>query len=201
MFTGFIEATTSVVSAVYKNQSISLVLKRPEKFHDLSTGDSLACNGVCLNLEEFDKQIMKFTIGYETLRITGWKAESIPSTSFNLERSLKFGGAVHGHLVTGHVDVSTQLTKREEKGNCLLVNFQLPEKQKPQIYEKCYIAINGVSLTVNDVDKDQFQVCLVPETLRQTQLGCLKKGNFVNIETDYCIKGLVKAREFSRGSF
>ena len=195
MFTGLIEATASVVSAISTDQSIRLVLEKPARFHDLSVGDSISCNGVCLTLEEFDKQSMKFTIGYETLKITGWGEKSLKSIFFNLERSLKLGGSIHGHLVTGHAETSTRLMKREEKGDCLLLNFHLPEEQRPRIYEKCYIAINGVSLTVNhiDIDKKQFQVCLVPETLRQTQLGQLKEGAFVNIETDYYIKGLLNA--------
>ncbi len=194
MFTGLIEATTSVISAISTGQSIRLVLKRPIRFQNLSIGDSLSCNGVCLSLEEFDKHTMIFTLGHETLKITGWGEQKLKSISFHLEQSLKLGDCVHGHLVTGHVDTSVQLTGREEKGDCLLLDFQLLQKQKPQIYEKCYIAINGVSLTVNHIDKDQFQVCLVPETLRGTWLGQLQEEDSVNIETDYCIKGFLNAR-------
>ena len=194
MFTGSIEATTHVVSTTQRDQSISLILEKPKQFDDLSIGDSLACNGVCLSLEEFDRQNMKFTIGYETLKITGWNEKTLKFIPFNLERSLKLGGSIHGHLVTGHIDTSTKLIKKEKKGDCFLFNFLLPGKQRTQIFEKCYIAVNGVSLTVNDVDKDRFQVCLVPQTLKQTGLNCLKEGNFVNIETDYSIKGLLHAK-------
>ena len=194
MFTGLIEATTKVVSATGGNQSIKLVLKRPESFQNLSTTESIACNGVCLSLEEFDKQNMKFTLGHETLKITGWHKELLKSLWFHLERSLKLGDPVHGHLVTGHVDTSTKVIEKKERGECLLLDFQLPEKQKSQIYEKCCIAINGVSLTVNQIKKNQFQVCLIPETLRKTRLGFLKKGDSVNIETDYYVKGILHSK-------
>ena len=193
MFTGLISETTKAVSVEKKNQSISLVLKRPDSFKDLSIGQSLACHGVCLSLEDFDKEKMRFTIGYETLKITGWKKKILKSLCFHLEKPLKTGDPLDGHWVTGHVDASVKLTAKKKKGDCVLLNFQLPKKYSTQIFEKCCIAINGVSLTVNQVKKNQFQVCLVPETIKKTRLADLEKGDSVNIETDYSVKAIVNS--------
>ena len=173
-----------------KGQSISLVLKRPDSFKNLSVGQSLACNGVCLSLEDFDRETMKFTIGYETLKITGWKKKTLQSLCFHLEKSLKTGDPLDGHWVTGHADASVKLITKKKKGECVLLSFQLPKKHRRQIFEKCCLAIDGVSLTVNQVKKNQFQVCLIPETIKKTRLADLEKGDSVNIETDYFIKAI-----------
>lgn len=194
MFTGIIEANSKVIEAFAGKESIQLVLEQPPHFDDLSIGDSIACNGVCLTVESFNGQTMSFTIGHETLQITGWTLDLIKTFRFNLERSLKFGDRIHGHLVSGHVDNTTKVVAKEKAGDCLLLTFELPEKQKKEIWKKSSAAINGVSLTVNWVEDSKFQVCLVPETLRQTNLDDLQVGQTVNIETDYYMKGLLTAK-------
>lgn len=194
MFTGIIEANSKVIEAFAGKESIQLVLEQPPHFDDLSIGDSIACNGVCLTVESFNGQTMSFTIGHETLQITGWTLDLIKTFRFNLERSLKFGDRIHGHLVSGHVDNTTKVVAKEKAGDCLLLTFELPEKQKKEIWKKSSAAINGVSLTVNWVEDSKFQVCLVPETLRQTNLDDLQVGQTVNIETDYYMKGLLSSQ-------
>ncbi len=194
MFTGIIEDKSPIVQVVAKDQAVQIIVKRPQGFDDLSVGDSVACNGVCLTVENFDSETMTFTIGFETLQITGWQPQDLEGQVLNLERSLKFGDRIHGHLVSGHVDTQTKVVKTEKAGECLLLDFELPEKQSQQVWEKSSVALNGVSLTVNWIDKGVFQVCLVPETLRKTNFELLQAGQSVNLETDYYMKGLLKSQ-------
>ena len=194
MFTGIVEAKAEIIEITEGQQSLIVVLPRPEIFDDIKIGDSIACNGVCLTVEKFDSKTMQFTIGYETLQITGWTKDFLSNKSFNLERSLKFGDRIHGHLVSGHVDNVSKLVKKEMAGDCLLLDFILPEAQSKEVWKKSSVALNGVSLTVNFVENSQFQVCLVPETLRKTNMDDLSVGDPINIETDYYMKGLLSSQ-------
>jgi len=194
LFTGIVEAKSKVLNVQSGEQSFKLTLARPPHFDDLHRGDSIACNGVCLTLENFDNQTLQFTVGFETINVTAWNLEKLLDLEFNLERSLKFGDRIHGHLVSGHVDALAEVVHREWVGECLIFNFSLPHALRKEIWKKSSVAINGVSLTVNEVDKDTFSVCLIPETLHQTQLETVIVGDKVNIETDYYMKGLLSAQ-------
>ena len=194
MFTGIIEEKAKILESKVGDQSIQISLERPESFDDIKLGDSIACNGVCLTVEAFDQKTMDFTIGFETLQITGWKVSDLENTELNLERSLKFGERIHGHLVSGHVDTTAKILSTQWEGDCYLINVELPKSNAKEIWQKSSVALNGVSLTVNWVENGEFQVCLVPETLRKTNLESLKAGNLINIETDYYMKGLLTAK-------
>lgn len=194
MFTGIIEEKSKIIEVLKGDQSLQILCARPTIFDDLKIGDSIASNGVCLTLEKFNEKTLTFTIGHETLQVTGWTQEQLQNTNLNMERSLKFGDRIHGHMVSGHVDAVTQVTGKEMVGDCLILKFQLPEKQRKEIWKKSSVALNGVSLTVNHVEQDQFDVCLVPETLRKTNLENLEVGDSVNLETDYYMKGLLNSQ-------
>jgi riboflavin synthase len=194
LFTGIIEAKSDILQVIQGDQSLKIVVAQPSQFSDLRVGDSIACNGVCLTVESFDGKQMVFTIGYETLQVTGWTAQALTGASINLERSLRFGDRIHGHLVSGHVDAVAELTQKSWQGDCLILSFSLPQQLRSQVWKKSSIAINGVSLTVNEVNELGFSVCLIPETLRQTQLESLNTGDTVNLETDYYMKGLLQAQ-------
>lgn len=193
MFTGIIEAKAKALKVIKGDRAIQIHLERPSQFNDLHIGDSIAVNGVCLTVEAFDEKAMQFTIGFETLNVTHWQVDDLQNTAFNLERSLRFGDRIHGHMVSGHVDSISTVTYREQVGECLLLNFRLPEDSRT-IWQKSSVAINGVSLTVNWVKDGEFQVCLVPETLRKTHLEGLGVGDSVNLESDYYMKGLLNAQ-------
>jgi riboflavin synthase len=194
VFTGIIEAKSKILEVTPGQDSLQIVVQRPQNFDDIKIGDSICCNGVCLTVETFNPETMTFTIGFETLKITGWTEERLKNSTLNLERSLRFGDRIHGHLVSGHVDTRSKLKKKEWAGDCLLLNVEVPEKRASEIWEKSSVAINGVSLTVNWIENNEFQVCLVPETLRKTNLDELTQGEPVNIETDYYMKGLLKSQ-------
>lgn len=194
LFTGIIEASAQIIGISQGKESLQIRVAKPKDFDDLNIGDSVACNGVCLTVEKFDDQEVWFTIGHETLQVTGWDIATLEGRFLNLERSLRFGDRIHGHLVSGHVDTTTTVAQKEWAGDCLILTFVTPKDQSRHIWTKCSVTINGVSLTVNDVSSGCFQVCLIPETLRKTNLNQLEVNQRVNIETDYYMKGLLSSQ-------
>lgn len=196
MFTGLIEAKSNLVS-FEKNENEQLcriVVETPKIFDDVFSGHSIATNGVCLTLVEDPTDVMKFDLGAETLRLTSFKNLEKGQT-FNLERPLKMGDRLHGHLVTGHVDEISYLTKRTElDGGCLELEVSFTEKE--YIWAKGSVVLNGVSLTINTVKDDKLSVCLIPETLKKTNLISLKVGDELNLEYDFWAKGIMHHQKF-----
>ncbi len=193
MFSGIVECTSSLTQILssQKGELLRFKLQRPNTFTDLKIGDSIAVNGVCLTVEEFDDKEIQFAIGKETLDVTKWSENYLTSTPLNLEQSLKFGDRIHGHLVTGHVDFQGQvdtITKWKE-GLELWVSF--PKNNQTYFWPKGSVCLNGVSLTVNEVKDSQLRVNLIPETLRATNLKSLKVGDTLNIEIDTFARGLI----------
>src|SRR5690606_10888116 len=111
----------------------------------------------------------RYTAGLETLRVTGW-SESLKGQSLNLERSLKLGDRVHGHLVLGHVDGRATVVEVQDEGSFRILEVALPEGYEAYIWKKGSITLNGVSLTINEVTGSKLQVGLIPETLERTNL-------------------------------
>ena len=191
MFSGIVEAQVSVLAVQSRSSGLELCLERPENFSDVSPGDSIAVNGVCLTVESLDPRSLVFSLGLETLKVTGWNQQRLSQSSMNVERSLKVGERLHGHLVSGHVDsVATVLAVEDREGWRRLV-ISLPAEMRPMIWLKGSIAVQGVSLTVNLVTDDRFEVGLIPETLRRTNLISLKAGDAVTLEADQMARGLV----------
>src|SRR5437764_346351 len=104
MFSGIVETTACVTGSHREGELVRIHIERPKSFGDIAIGDSIAVNGVCLTVEEFDPNSMRFALGQETLRVTGWSAAGVQGKVMNLERSLCLEDRIHGHLVTGHVD-------------------------------------------------------------------------------------------------
>jgi riboflavin synthase len=218
MFTGIIEATSSLTEISPLPHLVRIRVKRPQQFSPLKGGDSIAVNGFCLTVEEFDEKTMQFALGWETLNIlklgSNFSANLDPSLNsnlsdrslgsddmrflveralggVNLERSLSFGDRVHGHLVTGHVDTRVPLLERHILGESWVLTFQLPKIWHPYLWPKGSCALNGVSLTLNEVNSENFSVCLIPETLKRTQFSQIEVGDWVNLEVDPFARGLV----------
>ncbi len=191
MFSGIVETTAPVIAAVQKSEVLQILIERPNSFDDLSTGDSIATDGICLTLEGFDGEAMRFTLGPETLRVTGWTINAVLGRVVNLERSLRLSDRVHGHLVTGHVDATAKILKLSRRGETLAMEIETPQSLKAFVWPKGSIAINGVSLTINQTTPAGFTVGLIPETLRRTNLGELQEGDTINLEADNSARGLV----------
>lgn len=197
MFSGIVEISSSVAAVREGSGTLQLEIKKPSHFDDLSIGDSIAVDGVCLTLEKSSNELMTFTLGPETLRVTGWSAAGVLNRAVNLERSLRMGDRVHGHLVTGHVDSTAKVLNAEWEGQSLRLTIEIPHGLKNLIWAKGSVAVNGVSLTVNQVTAAGFSVGLIPETLRRTNLGSLKPGDIVNLEADNFARGLA---HFAKGN-
>lgn len=192
MFSGIVECTSKAINVFSPSTEVVRVqVERPGTFNDIEIGDSIAVNGVCLTVEAFDEKSIQFAIGKETLNITGWSQEWLGHAILNLERSLSLGARIHGHLVSGHVDIQgkvSDLTSSEE-GLELWVEF--PKNFRAYFWPKGSVALNGVSLTINEVKENALRVNLIPETLRVTNLGELKAKDFINIEIDSFARGLI----------
>lgn len=191
MFSGIVETSAIVIAAIQKGAVLQIRIERPKAFDDLRIGDSIATDGVCLTLEEFNEESMRFALGPETLKVTGWTLSSVLGRVVNLERSLRLSDRIHGHLVTGHVDATAKIVKLKRQGETLDMEIEIPPPIKAFVWPKGSIAINGVSLTINHTTPAGFTVGLIPETLRRTNLGELQEGGTINLEADNSARGLV----------
>lgn len=183
MFTGIIEATASVL----EQHGSSLVLARPRSFDDIAVGSSIAVAGVCLSITKFDERSMSFDVIPTTLKKT--KLGSLkPGDAVNVERAMPAHGRFDGHVVQGHCDavslVKAVEDREDENGHHRAIVFELPNSLRMLVVQHGSIAIDGVSLTVSDVDNFSFTVSLIPHTLQHTTLDALKKGDHVNLEVD-----------------
>ena len=191
MFSGLVTAKTSVLEVKDKDALLELVLTRPELYKELKTGESIAVDGVCLTLKSFDEQSLSFDLAPETLKVTGWTAEKIKNKIFNLEQSLTMQDAIGGQVLTGHVDGVVLITQIKKEGESCFLTVQVPKKFKQFIWEKGYLALNGVSLTVNKIKKVTVDLCLIPETLKRSNLSLIESGDHLNFEVDYMSRSFV----------
>ena len=164
---------------------------------DAEVGASIACNGVCLTATSLDGAVFEADAGPETLALTtvgAWQA----GKAINIERSLKLGDEVGGHLVLGHVDgVGTVTGLAPGSGGTLTMTVGAPGALMPLIAKKGSVALDGVSLTVNEVTGDGFTVGLIPHTLAITSLKSLAVGDVVNLEVDMMARYAARLLEFS----
>lgn len=195
MFSGIVEAVSEIQSSQELANAFRIQVEKPREFNDLHLGDSIACDGVCLTVEAFDDQQITFALAAETIKVLRWNPQSWIGKKINLERSLRFGDRIHGHLVTGHVDSLGEVVRAEAQGESFFLDVKVASSVNPYIWKKGSITLNGVSLTVNDVKNSVVEVCLIPETLKRTNLGQLKPGLFVNVEPDYMARAVVAAAQ------
>jgi riboflavin synthase len=198
MFSGIVEVVKPIRKATEAAGVIRVEIERPQSFDDIKQGDSIATDGVCLTVESFNESSMTFALAPETLRVLNWKTSSaadLIGRQVNLERSLRFGDRIHGHLVTGHVDSLGVVTKSQSEGESLFLDIELQPSVLPYVWKKGSITLNGVSLTVNEVRAHHVSVCLIPETLKRTNLGSLKVGDSVNVEPDYMARAVLRGVE------
>ena len=153
------------------------------KFKKNEIGSSVACSGVCLTVEKFQKRAVRFFISNETLKKTNFKFIK-KNDIINLEKPLKFGERISGHFVQGHVDTITNVVNISPIGKSRLITFKLPKKFNKYLVPKGSITINGISLTLSKILPNVFQVSIIPTTLKSTNLTKLKKNDFVNLEFD-----------------
>src|SRR5450759_98842 len=185
MFTGLIEQVGEVESVRQAEAGRELRIRAP--FTDLKNGESIAVNGACLTVREFGGGWFAAAAVVTTLERTAigaWKR----GTRLNLERALRSGDRLGGHIVQGHVDCVGVVATVERSGDALLVDLSLPPSIEPLFVLHGSIAVDGVSLTVNELKPGGLQLSLIEYTLRHTTLGDLKPGARVHVEADVIAK-------------
>ena len=191
MFTGIIQETGTIVDFAEEAAAYRLKVAARSVLGDIQLGDSIAVNGCCLTAVEFDESSVSFDLLHESVRLSSFQSAKAGDL-VNLESSLRFNGKIGGHFVTGHVDATGTVTHAELRGKDLYLRIQPPADFQKYLVYKGSIAIDGVSLTVAEVDEDGFAVWLIPHTLAETNLDQKKPGDLVNLEFDLLAKTLEK---------
>ena len=183
MFTGIVEEVGRVASVPAGN----LVINASQVLKDMQLGGSIAVNGVCLTVTDFNSQSFSADIMPETLKRTNL-GQLRTGDMVNLERPLVLGGQVGGHLVQGHVDDTGRIASVTSEGESVLIQFEASPEVMRFIVPKGFIAVDGISLTVANRDTDSFRVSIVDYTRQHTTLGNKKVGDTVNLEVDIIAK-------------
>lgn len=194
MFTGIVTECGTLRSFEQAGGGYRMVINASQIPKDLAIGDSVAVNGCCLTAVAFDAASISFDLLAESVRLTTFANIQV-GDRLNLEPSLPANGKLGGHFVTGHVDALAEVIHSESKGKDRLLRFQPPVSFMPFITYKGSVALNGVSLTVAARHPQSFDVWLIPHTLEVTNLGTLKSGMQVNLETDILAKYVIQAAE------
>lgn len=194
MFTGIIEELGQVASITNLQDSIRLEVTGKLIRSDLRQGDSIAVNGVCLTAAELTEKGFIADVMLETLNRSSLRGLSV-GDSLNLERAMSGSGRFGGHVVQGHVDGVGEILSRETSSNWDVVKVRIPSELSRYVVEKGSITLDGVSLTVNEIDDDVISLSLIPETLRLTTLGRKKVGDSLNVEADILAKHIEKLME------
>lgn len=191
MFTGIVEETGQVLAFTPGASAWSLTVTARVAAADFTVGDSIAVNGCCLTGLPAEPGQLRFDVLEETRRLTSFSALA-PGSRVNLERSLRFGGKVGGHFVTGHIDVPGVVEVFEPRGKDHYLRVRMPAGTGRHVVHKGSIAIDGVSLTIAEAEQDAFAVWLIPHTLEVTNLGGKRVGDPVNLEFDLLGKHVEK---------
>lgn len=202
MFTGIVEALATVASTQRQGPARRITLSHEPTAREARLGDSIAVNGCCLTVVEKTEETLTFEAGPETLVRTNLGTLEA-GHRVNLERALTASAQLGGHFVLGHVDATGQVARVNRDGEWVTMWFQVPPEIAAALVPKGSVAVDGVSLTVVDVERDQFSVALIPYTLQQTTLGFRGVGDTVNLETDILGKYVAKfleARELPNDS-
>lgn len=192
MFTGIIKELGRVRSISGLGNIYRLSIEARDMASGLIIGDSVALNGVCLTLTEKNKNILMFDVMAETIRRTGLGRLG-PQDPVNLEDALKAGGAIGGHFVTGHIDCVGRIRDIKRSSDEVSIEINFPEEYNKLVVQKGSIALDGISLTIGKVVKNNITVYIIPHTLKMTTLGSRKIGDEVNIEFDIIGKYVAKS--------
>lgn len=196
MFTGIVQGTAQIQSIIEKQNFRTYTVKMPQELQFyLETGASVANNGVCLTVTKIDGDLVSFDLMTETLRVTN--LGTLKQGDFvNIERAMKFGDEVGGHILSGHVYCTAKVIQRIPSENNLQIWFELPIRDVMKyILTKGFIAIDGISLTIGEVRDNQFCVNLIPETIERTLIAKRAVGDLVNIEIDPQTQAIVDTVE------
>ena len=195
MFTGLIEATGRVARVERVPSGLRLRVRTPLA-PELSDGDSLAVNGVCLTVVERDEESAAFDVGPETLRVTAL-GDLREGAVVNLERAMRADTRIGGHFVQGHVDATTTILDVRPEAEFIWIWFGLPAAHAVYVIPKGAIALDGISLTVALLEGERFAAQIVPYTWAHTNLSARRPGDSVNVEFDMLGKYAVRAAQLA----
>jgi riboflavin synthase len=187
MFTGLIQSLGTARLMVPWHKGRILSVMDSSIASQLQIGESVAVSGACLSVTAREADTFSFQVGPETLAKTNLGSLA-PNDRVNLERALRVGDALGGHFVTGHVDCTGTIEDLSQQGEWLMVRFGYPTEFEELLVPKGSIAVDGVSLTVVDVQPGNFSVMLIPHTRDNTTLGRKRPGSLVNLEFDLLAK-------------
>jgi riboflavin synthase len=192
MFTGIVAGLAEVRDIKKQDQLWQLTLSLPEHAcGNFKTGASIAVNGTCLTIVEWADRQVVFDVMMETLRLTNLNTLCI-GDQVNVERAARFGDEIGGHLLSGHIYDQAEIIAIDHPENNRIITLKTNPQWMPYILSKGFVALDGASLTVNEVHDNHFKVYLIPETCRVTTLGFKKVGDKVNMEIDSQTQAIVE---------
>lgn len=184
MFTGIVQGMATVEEVTAAPGLSTFVIRLPEdKVDGVTIGASVAINGTCLTVTRQEGNALYFDAMQETLRLTTL-GDLKPGDAINFERAARIGDEIGGHLLSGHIHTTATTVEILRPENNVTLWFEVPDDWTRYIFAKGYIAINGASLTIGEVQGNRFNIHLIPETLRATTFGTTTEGDRVNIEID-----------------
>jgi len=199
MFTGLIQQVCTVRAVRQSGGTASLAVDLQDLAKQTKVGDSIAINGVCLTVARLNDSSATFDISPETLSKTSM-GKLTAGSKVNVELSLCAGDRFGGHFVLGHIDGTGTIKQIDRKADFATMRFTAGTELLSQMIPKGSVAVDGISLTIAEIDQAGFTVALIPETLKKTTLGLAKTGDTVNIEIDVIVKTVKKHLESDLGS-
>ncbi|WP_024335542.1 riboflavin synthase [Desulfotignum balticum] len=183
MFTGIIESLGTIHRVIPQGEGKVLQIRCGLDLSDTRIGDSIAVNGACLTAVHLEKHAFSVDMAPETVARTTFKTAA-PGMRVNVERAMQLSSRVDGHLVSGHIDGTGVITRIENKSNAILLTIAVDTHLAGQMIEKGSVAVDGISLTINQCTDTDFSISIIPHTAKLTTIGFKQTGDFVNIETD-----------------
>lgn len=195
MFTGIVQGTATVVNTTLKNQFMQLTLAFPPAHcANLKTGASIAINGTCLTITAFSDNKIQFDLIMETLKVTNL-GRLQPGDRVNFERAARIGDEIGGHFLSGHIHSQVTISQIEEPADNRIIWFKTTPEIIKYILPKGFVALNGCSLTIGEVDNNRFNVYLIPETLSVTLFSQAVVGDAINLEIDSQTQAIINTVE------
>ena len=183
MFTGIIEEVGEIKSFVKSSNGANIVVGCNTVLPDTKIGDSIAINGCCQTVVELGDRYFSANVSDETLSVTNFNNLK-KGDKVNLERALTLNSRLGGHIVSGHVDCLGKFVGKEQLSDFYNLEFEIPQDDTKYVVYKGSITVNGISLTVASIENNIFKIAVIPHSYNNTNLNCLKIGDYVNIETD-----------------
>ena len=183
MFTGIIESLGKIKGIQKSGSSIRMTIDAGLSLNETKVGDSISVNGVCLTVVVISGRIFKMDMSPETYAVTNFSTAKV-GDRVNLERALRLSDRLDGHLVSGHVDGTGKIINRKTLDNAIIITIEASEVLTRYMIKKGSVALDGVSLTINNCTKNSFEITIIPHTAKLTTIGFKTTGDVVNIETD-----------------